>query len=237
MRIAICLIILILANGCAALPSNSPAYQESKRIVEHIDIIQEERVELPPIKVQKNYSSFYLSKSNFIYTAGVPIDRFLVKNGYKVTGIDFARNMLKAAKKNVPRARYIQMDMTKMKFRPDSFDVAVSFYAIIHVPKEKHAKLYKDLHKILKSDGIILVNASGHKKWEGYGDFIDTRMFWSHYAPAKTSGILKKSGFKILWHRVLELGGEALREQRFSTGALLRGRDILGGGHCVLDGV
>jgi len=140
--------------------------------------------------------------------AGVPIDRFLVKNGYKVTGIDFARNMLKAAKKNVPRARYIQMDMTKMKFRPDSFDVAVSFYAIIHVPKEKHAKLYKDLHKILKSDGIILVNASGHKKWEGYGDFIDTRMFWSHYAPAKTSGILKKSGFKILWHRVLELGGE-----------------------------
>ncbi|MBI2233023.1 MAG: methyltransferase domain-containing protein [Candidatus Aenigmarchaeota archaeon] len=140
--------------------------------------------------------------------AGIPIDRFLVKNGYKVTGIDFARNMLKAAKKNVPRAKYIQMDMTKMKFKPDSFDAAVSFYAIIHVPKEKHTKLYKDLHKILKSDGIIFVNASGHKKWEGYGNFMGTRMFWSHYAPAKTLGIIRKSGFKILWRKVLKLGGE-----------------------------
>lgn len=81
MRKAI-LITLILAiifvNSCYKTSINPPALQESPRIVEHIDIIQEERIESPPILIQKDYSSFYLSKSNFIYTAGVPIERIII---------------------------------------------------------------------------------------------------------------------------------------------------------------
>ena len=77
MRMVSFLLFLILINACAKSPVNSPALQETPRIVKHIDIIQEERIESPPILVQKNYSSFYLSKSNFIYTAGVPIEKII----------------------------------------------------------------------------------------------------------------------------------------------------------------
>ncbi|MEW5995989.1 MAG: class I SAM-dependent methyltransferase [Candidatus Micrarchaeota archaeon] len=143
--------------------------------------------------------------------AGVPVAKFLAGKGYKVTGIDFSKEMLRLARKNVPKAKFIRMDMTKMRFGSDSFDGAVSFYAMIHVPREKHAGIYRKLHRILKPGGIILVNAGGSDRngWEGYEkDYMGVPMFWSFYGPERTSRMIMDAGFEILWSRILELGGE-----------------------------
>ena len=143
--------------------------------------------------------------------AGVPVVKFLVDKGYGVTGIDFSEGMLKLARKNVPKAKFVKMDMTKMKFKPGSFDAAVSFYAIIHVPRQKHAKIYKNLRRILKPDGVVLVNASGwdEEGWEGYAqDYLGVPMFWSYYGPIQTLQLVKAAGFDVLWSKVLKLGGE-----------------------------
>ncbi|MFH1471100.1 MAG: methyltransferase domain-containing protein [Candidatus Micrarchaeota archaeon] len=143
--------------------------------------------------------------------AGVPVAKFLAGRGCKVTGIDFSSAMLKLARKNVPKARFVKADMTKMKFKPGSFDGAVSFYAMIHVPRQKHAKVYKNLHQMLKSDGIMLVNASGPDKegLEGCArDYLGVPMFWSFYSPKRTLRIIKTAGFDVFWSSVLKLGGE-----------------------------
>ena len=140
--------------------------------------------------------------------AGVPVSKFLTMNGYDVTGIDFSSSMLKLAKKNVPEAKFFEMDMTKLKFKSNSFEGLVSFYAIIHVPKEKHAKIYKSLHRILKPNGIILITV-GTCDWEETVDnYLGAPMFWSIINPEKTLKLLKNSGFKILWSKILKLGGE-----------------------------
>ena len=141
--------------------------------------------------------------------AGIPISKFLVDNGHKVTGIDFANGMLRLAKKNVPKARFLRMDITKLKLNPNSFDGAVSFYAIIHVPRERHFRIYKSLHRILRDNAVILVNAGGNKEWEEVAeDYMGVPMFWSFYSPKITLSIIKNAGFEIFWSRVLKLGGE-----------------------------
>lgn len=143
--------------------------------------------------------------------AGVPVAKFLVGKGYEVTGIDFADGMVKLAKKNVPKARFLKMDVTKMKFRRGEFDAAVSFYAIIHIPREKHAGIYKKLHQILKPNGVMFINACGSdaEGWEGYQkDYLGVPMCWSFYSPKKTSKMIKDAGFEILRSKVLKLGGE-----------------------------
>lgn len=141
--------------------------------------------------------------------AGVPISQFLVDNGHKVTGIDFSDGMLRLARKNIPRAKFLRMDMTKLKLKKNSFDGAVSFYAIIHVPREKHSRIYKSLHKILRDNAVILVNAGGHKRWEEIAeDYMGVPMFWSFYSPKRTLGIIKNAGFNIIWNKILKLGGE-----------------------------
>ncbi len=141
--------------------------------------------------------------------AGVPVARYLSNKGFSVTGIDFAKGMLDLARANVPKASFRMMDMAKMKFSDNSFDGAVSFYAMIHIPREKHAGIYKKLHRILKPDGIILVNASGPDAWEGYEkNYLGVKMFWSFYDPKRTTKIIENAGFKILWNDVLKIGGE-----------------------------
>ena len=141
--------------------------------------------------------------------AGVPVSKFLSDNGYSVTGVDFADGMLKLARKNVPNARFIKMDITNLKFKVNSFDAAVSFYAIIHVPREMHSKIYKRLHKILRPQATMLLNASGTSTWEEYSkDYMGIPMFWSFYHPKKTLRIIIREGFKIIWSDILKLGGE-----------------------------
>lgn len=143
--------------------------------------------------------------------AGVPVAKFLVSKGYNVTGIDFSDAMLKLARMKVPKAKFVHMDMTKMKFKPGSFDGAVSFYAIIHIPRQKHSAIYKNLHRILKAGSVMLVNASGPDQngWEGYApDYLGVPMSWSFYGPKRTIMLIKNAGFKVLWSKTLRLGGE-----------------------------
>ncbi len=143
--------------------------------------------------------------------AGVPVAKFLVKKGYRVIGIDFSKSMIKLARQNVPKAKVLEMDITRMKFKPNSFDSAVSFYALIHIPREKHAGIYKKLHKILKPGATMFVNACGidANGWEGYEKkYLGVPMFWSFYGPKRTSKIISNAGFEILWSKVLKLGGE-----------------------------
>ena len=139
--------------------------------------------------------------------AGVPVAQFLVERGFDVTGIDFSKNMLKLARKNVPKARFLLKDMTKLDFEADSFDGLTAFYSIIHVPREKHFALFQSFHRILKPKGIMLISI-GSDEWEATEKYYGTDMFWSHYSPEKSLQFVKKSGFEIISDRVFVRGGE-----------------------------
>jgi len=158
------------------------------------------------------FSKFIPKKSKILDVgsgAGVPVAKFLSEKGYKVTGIDFAEEMVKLAKKNVLEADFIKMDMTKMKFKPNTFDGAVSFYAIIHIPKEKHIKVYQVLHKIIKPEGVILFNTGGTETEEyQVRNYLGVPMFWGYWNPKKTLQIIKSARFEIIWSKVLKIGGE-----------------------------
>ncbi|VVB58395.1 Ubiquinone/menaquinone biosynthesis C-methyltransferase UbiE [Candidatus Anstonella stagnisolia] len=139
--------------------------------------------------------------------AGVPISKTLVKRGFAVTGIDIAKSMLALAKKNVPKAKFLRKDMTKLDFKANSFDGAVSFYAIIHVPRERHAKIFRGLHKALKNKGVFLV-CLGNDRWEATEKYMGTTMFWSQNEPKKALSIIRRAGFRIMFAKTLVRGGE-----------------------------
>ena len=139
--------------------------------------------------------------------AGVPVAQFLVDSGFDVTGIDFSKNMLELARKNVPNAKFLVKDMTTLDFEADSFDGLTAFYSIIHVSREKHFSLFQSFHRILKPQGIMLV-CLGPDEWEATDNYYGTEMFWSQYSPEKSLQLLKKAGFEIISDNVLVRGGE-----------------------------
>ncbi|MCG3225373.1 MAG: class I SAM-dependent methyltransferase [Candidatus Heimdallarchaeota archaeon] len=139
--------------------------------------------------------------------AGVPVTKYLVDEGFSVIGIDISEEMLSLAKKHVPKGEFLKADMSEMDFLDDSFDGIVSFYAIIHLPREKHAFLFKKFRRILKPRGIMLIGL-GSSESEDTGEYFGTKMFWSHYSAEQSLELVKDAGFEIIFEEVLERGGE-----------------------------
>jgi len=139
--------------------------------------------------------------------AGIPTGKYLVSRGLKVTGIDISDTMLEMARKNVPEADFINKDMNKLDFKRNSFDGIISVYTLFHVPKNNHLNIFKQFFKILKPDGILLIN-TGTSESEGVSKFFGEPMFWSNYDPKRTLEIVKSVGFSILFEGVLVRGGE-----------------------------
>jgi SAM-dependent methyltransferase len=137
----------------------------------------------------------------------VPVAKFLVERGFDVTGIDFSSSMLRLASKNVPKARFVLKDMTKLDFEADSFDGLTAFYSIIHVPREKHFSLFQSFHRILKPEGIMLI-CLGPDEWEATEGYYGTEMFWSQHSPRKSLQLVKKAGFEKIFDNTLVRGGE-----------------------------
>jgi len=138
---------------------------------------------------------------------GVPVARHLVQTGFDVVGIDLSKAMVLTARKNVPGATFQRMNMTAIDFPPESFDGLISCYAIIHVPREKHAGIFQSFHKILKPGGVMLVSVASWA-WEEVADYLGVDMFWSHYESTRTESLISNAGFDIEFGRTVESGGE-----------------------------
>src|SRR5690242_4393714 len=61
--------------------------------------------------------------------AGIPISQML-RERFRVTGVDFSDAQIGLAKKNVANAKFLCEDMTKLNFPENSFDGITSYYAI-----------------------------------------------------------------------------------------------------------
>ncbi len=137
----------------------------------------------------------------------IPVGRYLIDKGFRLTGIDFSAGMLAIAKKNCPEGRFLKMNMAEMAFADNSFDGITAFYSIIHFPRSLHQQLFDDIYRILKPEGIMLI-CLGPDDWEAVDEYYDTKMFWSHYESAESLQIIRQSGFEILYDEILIVGEE-----------------------------
>jgi len=129
--------------------------------------------------------------------AGKPIDRFFVNKGHRVTGIDISRKQIKLAKKNVPQASYYVKDIASLQREEYQVDAIISFYTIVHIPRETHQDFFEKINSFLPEGGLILVTM-GSSEREGIEDFYGVRMYFSHYAPEKNRDIIEKCGFELM---------------------------------------
>lgn len=130
--------------------------------------------------------------------AGVPVTQWLSKR-YSVTGVDVSRRQIELARQNVPDAALIQSDVTALEFPSDTFHGVVSFYAVIHVPREEQSLLVTHIYQWLKPGGVFLANWATEEwegeetDWEGWG----APMWWSHYGTERNLKMMTDAGFSI----------------------------------------
>lgn len=133
--------------------------------------------------------------------SGIPVARRLLEGGHDVVGLDFSSAQLSLARSRLATCQLVQGDLTNLPLSNGSFDAVVSYYAIIHVPREEHEALFREIHRVLRRDGRALLCL-------GWGDLPEDRdpdswlgvpMFWSHFDEKANLALLSKVGFTPQW--------------------------------------
>ena len=135
---------------------------------------------------------------------GYPVAKHFDKEGYSVTGIDISSKMLKIAKEKIPNAKFLKKDMLEMKFPDNSFDIVISILSILHISKKYHKKLFKNIYRILKPNGRIIIGMTTLNDGEYTNQWVKgVKMFWSTSGKEENINLIKDSGFKIIWTKEL----------------------------------
>jgi SAM-dependent methyltransferase len=137
--------------------------------------------------------------------AGVPVTKWLVDSGLEAFGLDVSRNQLGLAQALVIGAALTQADFVDLPFRDDSFQAVVSYYAIIHVPREQHRQVFEEFHRVTQRGGVALLCLGVNDIPEDHdpGSWLGVPMFWSHFDARTNLEMLEHAGFQVLWHRIV----------------------------------
>jgi len=85
---------------------------------------------------------------------GLPFAKFFIERGFRVLGIDFAREMIRIAKRNVPQAKFEEMSMTKLEF-DNMFDGIFSSYSMLLLNPPLFNDVARRISRALKNSGLF----------------------------------------------------------------------------------
>ena len=135
--------------------------------------------------------------------SGVPVTRVLVQF-FEVVGVDFSEEQIRLARELVPEAEFICRDMIELDFPDESFDAICSYYAIIHIPRQRHRSLLQDFYRMLKASGLVLLcMGAGDLPEDIDEDWLGTRLYWSHFDAETNLKMMADCGFQVIWSKVI----------------------------------
>ncbi|HXN02987.1 MAG TPA: class I SAM-dependent methyltransferase, partial [Candidatus Dormibacteraeota bacterium] len=136
---------------------------------------------------------------------GVPATAVLAER-FAVTGVDISPVQIERARRLVPAAKFLCEDMSEVDFPPEGFRAIVSFFAIIHVPVDEQAALFRKLSRWLSPSGYLLATV-GTRAWTGTeANWHGAPMYWSHSDRETYLAWLSEAGFEVLWTRFIPEG-------------------------------
>jgi ubiquinone/menaquinone biosynthesis C-methylase UbiE len=129
--------------------------------------------------------------------AGVPTTRQLAER-LEVTGADIAAQQLVRARRHVPSANFVHVDMTLLRFPPESFDAVAAFYSLIHVDRQEQPGLLTKIVSWLRPGGLLVAPMGARATEAGYEEFFGVPMYWSSFDTPTNKRLIEEAGLCIL---------------------------------------
>ncbi len=87
----------------------------------------------------------------------------LEKHGFIVTGIDKSPSQIQEAQKVINSQLG---DVCQLPFGDNSFDVCIMIIMIHHLCKDKRIQAFKEVNRVLKPNGILIIKTASHEDLE-----------------------------------------------------------------------
>ncbi len=139
--------------------------------------------------------------------------KYLVEKGLSVTGIDFSEKLVAIAKREVPRGRFLVMDMHDTASLREQFDGLYVKASMLHIPKKEVPDMMSKLAEHLKPRGFMYVAVKGAREGEqeeqvkiehDYGHTYER--FFSFFFLPEVEKYFVDSGLKVVWKKVALTG-------------------------------
>jgi cyclopropane fatty-acyl-phospholipid synthase-like methyltransferase len=101
---------------------------------------------------------------------GLPVDAYLVEQGFAVNGIDQSVGLIERARKNAPEGFYEVKDLVGVRDGEYCVDGVVSFRAMLHIPHEKYRALLTTFASFIPNGEVRLVAMRSDEGGRARGD-------------------------------------------------------------------
>ena len=126
--------------------------------------------------------------------------KYFSSHNLKVIGVDLSDRFLNIASKNVPSAKFIQMDMSILDFSENAFDGIWVCASFLHIQKKDAMDTLIGLRRILKPGGLMYVNVEKgtQEKLLGKEEYKNKPRLISFYTAEEFGKLVKACGLNIL---------------------------------------
>ena len=139
---------------------------------------------------------------------GVPVDQYLVRQGFAVNGIDASERMIERARRNVPEGFYEVKDIGYLNEGEYCVDGVVSLRALLHIPREDYPALLRTFTSFMPNGGALLLTMRpGGWRHPGQG-VLGASASWHHDDAGGNAHLVEDAGFSIILNEICGSGDE-----------------------------
>jgi SAM-dependent methyltransferase len=127
------------------------------------------------------------------------VARYLHEQGADVFGVDLSPEMVRAAAATNPGLHFQTGDMQQLVFEDATLAGIAAFYSIIHIPREEVVAVLRELYRVLKSGGVLLLGFHRGEQvvhleeWWGNAVSLD----FTFFLPDEMTGYLQQAGLRV----------------------------------------
>ena len=130
---------------------------------------------------------------------GEPIGRWLIEQGYRLTGIDSSPSLIAKCRERFPGHEWIVSDMRALDLGR-RFDGIVVWHSAFHLPPD-HQRAMFPIFAAHSAPGAVLMFTSGDDEGVRIGEWLGEPLYQASLGPAEFEALLAENGFSAVESR------------------------------------
>lgn len=131
---------------------------------------------------------------------GEPIGRWLIEQGFELTGVDSSPSLIAMCRRRFPEAAWRVADMRSLALG-ERFDGLIAWHSLFHLQPDDQRPMFARFAAHLKPGGILMFN-SGWGEGVRIGEWQGEPLYHASFDPGEYRRLLADNGFALLEHRL-----------------------------------